>query len=112
MTKLIGAKLEIEMPEESPFDPNSNILHTTRGEVLMDKDPKVLIVAGGFAGVTAVVFSQLQKEFGKDLIVYSPEEYLEKGLPKQDTFSKEPIPITPVATLREVYLDKDSNKPW
>lgn len=116
MTKLIGNQLQIEMPEETPFEQNSDINHTTigldfAGAGATDKEIKVLIVGGDS---WAQVFNEIASrahELNKEVVVFLPPEGVDILSGKHDPFKKQPIPIAPMAPLREVFIEKD-NKPW
>ena len=83
------------------------------GEVLPDKKPEVIIVAaGGELGVSLNVRMQLEKEFGKELIIVSPEDALKKGLQKQEPFEREPIILKAIPPLVEPFIDTRNNQPW
>jgi len=116
MKKLIGAQLQIEMPEESQLEPNTNINHTTIGVDFAgigetDKEIKVLIVGGDNWAQGFAEMARRAHELNKDAIVLLPPEGVDILSGKHDPFKKQPIPITPMAPLREVFIEKD-NKPW
>jgi len=103
------------MPEESFLEPNSNINHTTIGLDFAglgetDKEIKVLIINGDDIGSIASIIHHACSHDNKPLIIF-PKNQPRDELSADVLLKKQPIPIMPMAPLREVFIEKD-NKPW